>query len=99
VWPKHVAPLIKPLLTPYCRKESCDLTVINKAYNVTAGDSYGPLGSKGLIILVQNTPVSWSINRLLELACSYQTVVTGMHNGFSNPSFLLGKSNERLRTV
>jgi hypothetical protein len=35
VWPKHVAPLIKPLLTPYYRKESCDLTVINKAYIVT----------------------------------------------------------------
>jgi hypothetical protein len=35
VWPKHVAPLIKPLLTPYCRKESCDSTVINKAYIVT----------------------------------------------------------------
>jgi hypothetical protein len=35
VWPKHVAPLIKPLLTPYRRKESCDLTVINKAYIVT----------------------------------------------------------------
>jgi hypothetical protein len=35
VWPKHVAPLIKPLLTPYCRKESCDLTAINKVYIVT----------------------------------------------------------------
>jgi hypothetical protein len=35
VWPKHVAPLIKPLLTRYSRKESCDLTVINKAYIVT----------------------------------------------------------------
>jgi hypothetical protein len=36
VWPKHVAPLSKPLLTPYCRKESCDFTVINKAYIVTS---------------------------------------------------------------
>jgi DNA polymerase/3'-5' exonuclease PolX len=36
VWPKHVAPLIKPLLTPYYRKVSCDLTVINKAYIGTA---------------------------------------------------------------
>jgi hypothetical protein len=35
VWPKHVAPLNKPLLTPYYRKESCDLTVINKDYIVT----------------------------------------------------------------
>jgi hypothetical protein len=34
VWPKHVDPLNKPLLTPYYRKESCDLTVINKAYIV-----------------------------------------------------------------
>jgi hypothetical protein len=25
-------PLIKPLLTPHYRKESCDLTVIDKAY-------------------------------------------------------------------
>jgi hypothetical protein len=39
VWPKHVAPLNKPLLTPYYRKESCDLTVINKAYKLDINQS------------------------------------------------------------
>jgi hypothetical protein len=29
------SPFEKPLLKPYYRKESCDLTVINKAYIVT----------------------------------------------------------------
>jgi hypothetical protein len=29
------SPFDKPLLTPYYRKESCDLTVINKAYIFT----------------------------------------------------------------
>jgi hypothetical protein len=29
------SPFDKPLLTPYYRKESCDLTVINKPYIVT----------------------------------------------------------------
>jgi hypothetical protein len=43
VWPKHVAPLIKPLLTPYYSKESCDLTVINKVYIYTLHNGMGTI--------------------------------------------------------
>jgi hypothetical protein len=37
----------KPLLTPYYRKESCDLTVINKAYIVC--DHLKPLSMEALL--------------------------------------------------
>jgi hypothetical protein len=40
------SPFDKPLLTPYYRKESCDLTVINKADIVTLHNGMGTIKNK-----------------------------------------------------
>jgi hypothetical protein len=69
VWPKHVAPLNKPLLTPDCRKESCDLTVINKAYIVRLSAFFAKENYTAFLSMIERRGLFLLLFRRMKCTC------------------------------